>query len=141
MLNDKNVIPSLPALITRLTVGFVFAFGAWSKFQNIDEVIAQFSQTGFPFVAPLTYLVCTIELLAGVLLMIGLFTRIIVVPLIIIEAIAAFTVKAHLMTNLAAALNFTEFLYIWLFLWILVYGPGRFSVDHWRKSSRALLSK
>lgn len=135
MQKHKDIFNDIPALITRLTVGFVFAYGAWSKFQNIDDVITQFNQTGFPFVAPLTYLVCTIELIAGLLLLIGLFARWAVVPLIVIEAIAAFTVKAHLMTSLAIALNLTEFLYIWLFIWILVYGPGRFSVDHWRSQN------
>ena len=135
-INKLSTLNDWPALITRLTVGFVFAYGAWSKFQNINDVITQFNQTGFPFVAPLTYLVCTIELGAGLLLLIGLLTRWVVLPLIIIEAIAAFTVKAHLMTSLATALNLTEFLYIWLFVWIFVYGPGRYSVDHWREKRR-----
>lgn len=135
MLNFKTVLPSLPALITRLAVGFVFAYGAWSKFQNIDAVITQFNQSGLPFVTPLTYLVCTIELVAGVLLIVGLFTRLVVVPLIVIEATAAFAVKGAMATQIATALNFTEFLYVWLFLWLLVHGPGKYSVDYLRELS------
>lgn len=130
MFNFKREVLSIPALVTRLSVGFVFAYGAWDKFQDIDTVIAQFSQTGLPFVAPLTYLVCSIELVAGLLLIVGFLTRWAAGPLIVIELIAAFAVKSHLMTNLANALNLTEFLYTWLFLWLMVFGPGHFSVDH-----------
>lgn len=131
MIGEKKNLSSLPALITRLAVGFVFAYGAWLKFQNIDGVIMQFSQTGWPFVSALVYLVCTLELVLGVLLIIGFLTRWAVVPLMVIEAIAAFTVKSAWATDLAAALNFTEFLYIWLFFWLLVYGPGKYSLDEW----------
>jgi putative oxidoreductase len=134
---SQNTILSLPALVTRLVVGFVFAFGAWTKFQNIENVITQFTQqTGFSFIAPLTYLVCGIELVGGLFLIIGFLTRWTVLPLIAIEAIAIFTVKAHLMTSLAATLNLTETLYILLFFWLFVNGPGRFSLDHlWRSKS------
>ena len=130
MIFSKSTLESLPALITRVIVGFVFAFGAWAKFQNIDQVISQFTQTGLPLVAPLTYLVCTIELLGGLFLMLGLFTRFVTVPLILIEAVAIFTVKAQFITTLAATLNFTECLYIMLFFWLLIKGPGRFSFDY-----------
>ncbi len=133
MFNTNETIKSLPALFTRVAVGYVFAYGAWSKFQNIDLVIEQFSKTGLPFVTPLTYIVCFIEIITGVMLILGFFTRYAVLPLIIIEAIAAFAVKGALNTHLSTALNFTEILYIWLFLWLLVNGAGEFSVDEFLK--------
>ena len=126
----------MPALVTRIIVGFVFAVGAWTKFQNIDQVISQFSQNGLPLVAPLTYFVCTIELLGGLFLMLGLFTRCVTIPLMIIEAVAIFTVKAQFISTLAGTLNFTECLYIMLFFWLLIKGPGKFSLDAiWLKKS------
>lgn len=126
----------LPSLLTRLVVGFVFANGGWNKLQNIDHIITQYSQSGIPYAPTISYLVAFIELIGGVLLILGLFTRICVLPLILIEAIAIFTVKFSQISSLPQMLNFTECLYILLFIGLAINGPGSVSIDHRRHMTK-----
>jgi putative oxidoreductase len=78
------------------------------------------------------YAAGTLELLGGLLLIIGLFSRPVAFILAGEMAIAYF--MAHAPMGLFPVLNAGEaaVLYCWIFLYIAAAGPGPISVDAWR---------
>jgi putative oxidoreductase len=85
---------------------------------------------GIPFPTLNAYMAATTELLGVILLTLGLFTRLISVPLIVVMIVAIMTV--HLTHGFSAGDNGFEIpLYYMLFLSIFAsFGAGKFSLDH-----------
>lgn len=81
----------------------------------------------------------TTELLGAILLALGLFTRLISIPLIFIMLVAIYTV--HLSNGFEAGDNGFEIplYYILMLLTLVVYGAGKISADFFIK--RATFSK
>lgn len=63
----------IASLITRLIIGGIFINAGWMKVTHIDMILGFFSNMNIPPV--LTYIVAYGELVAGVLIVLGLFTR------------------------------------------------------------------
>ncbi|MDP3675053.1 MAG: DoxX family protein, partial [Novosphingobium sp.] len=63
-------------LIMRLIVGYVYMLTGWSKLNNLPQMVQNFTDWGIPFPQLLTPFVSAVECVGGVLLMLGLFTRI-----------------------------------------------------------------
>src|SRR5260370_9492673 len=63
-------------LIMRLIVGYVFMLTGWGKLNNLPQMIQNFTEWGIPFPNILTPFVSGVECFGGILLMLGLFTRI-----------------------------------------------------------------
>lgn len=71
------------------------------------------------------YLTVFAEVFCALLLMLGLFTRLASIPLIIAMAVAAFIVHApDPFSKMELSL-----LYLFIFLMVLLAGPGKYSVD------------
>ena len=61
-------------LILRVIVGVIFIIAGWTKVQGIEQTIGFFAQTGIsPF---WTYAVAYLELLGGLAVLLGFYTRI-----------------------------------------------------------------
>ncbi len=88
---------------------------------------------GLPFIdkmpVGLLYVTGTLELVGGVLITIGLFTR--PVAFILSGFMAAAYFMAHFPMSFFPALNFGEpaLLYCFIFLFIAAAGPGRWAID------------
>ena len=113
--NFLNKLPhfdGIPALLLRLYLAPVFIMAGFSKTQLLDSdvsgfasfmadpnIVAWFGNTewglGLPFPALLANLVILAEFLGGWLLLVGLFTRLISIPLMFTMVIAATTVHAE----------------------------------------------
>ncbi len=119
--------PSL--LLARLAVAYGFYEPAIMKWKNIDSVSEWFTSLGIPFPTLNTYIAATTEITGVVLLTLGLFTRIISIPLIVVMIVAITTV--HLDNGFSAGNNGFEIpLYYMIFLLIfLSFGAGKFSLD------------
>jgi putative oxidoreductase len=82
-----------------------------------------------------------VEFIGGALLLLGLFTRIAAVPLVIVMIVAIISAKWGDIDSLATLLGFEEILYMALFGWLAVAGPGPVSLDHllqrWRAAQPA----
>ena len=120
----------LAPLVARVTVGWVFLGSGWGKLNDLPTVIENFVGWGIPFPAALAPFVSTVEFLGGLLLLLGLFTRLAAVPLMIVMAVAVLTAKWPDIDSLDTLLGFDEMAYLALFLWLAVAGPGLISVDH-----------
>ena len=86
-INDlsKNILQnfqSLSLLLARLAVAYGFFEPAVNKWKDIDGIASWFGTMGIPFPTLNAYMAASTEALGVVLLTIGLFTRIISVPLI-----------------------------------------------------------
>lgn len=121
---------SLSLLAVRLILAYGFYEPAMKKWGNIGNVSAWFETLGIPFPTLNAYMAAGTELLGVVLLALGLFTRLISIPLMIIMVVAIVTV--HLQHGFSAGDNGFEIpLYYMLFLFVLVsHGAGKISVDN-----------
>lgn len=123
-------LKDLPLLSMRLVLAYGFFGPAKMKWQNIHGIADWFREMGLP--APLlnAYLSAGVEAAGVVLLVLGLGVRIIVILLLFVLAVAIKTV--HWTNGFEAGNNGFEIpLYYMIMLFaLLIYGPGRISVDH-----------
>ncbi len=121
---------SLSLLLARIAVAYGFYEPAMMKWNDIHSVAEWFGSMGIPFPLLNAYMAATTETVGVVFLILGLLTRLISLPLIIIMVVAIVTV--HLSNGFSAGSNGFEIpLYYMLFLFIfLSQGAGRFSLDH-----------
>jgi len=129
-----SVLQSPLLLAIRLYWGWQFFQTGLGKLRHIEKVIDFFTSLGIPFPAFNAYFVSSLECVGGVLLMIGLGSRLIALPLF------ADMVVAYITADRAALLSifsdpgkfYASDAYTFLFasLVILVFGPGKISLDH-----------
>jgi putative oxidoreductase len=103
---------------------------AINKWKNMEGIAQWFGSMNYPLPPLNAYLAGTTEALGVVLLLLGLGTRIISVPLIFTMLVAIFTV--HIGNGFAAADNGFEIpLYYLLMLFVVMsYGAGKYSIDY-----------
>ena len=121
---------SIGLFFARLIIAYGFYEPAIGKWNGIENVAAWFGSMGIPFPLLNAYATATIEMLGVVLLTLGLFTRLISIPLIVIMIVAIVTV--HLPHGFSAGENGFEIpLYYMLFLIIFTsFGAGKISIDN-----------
>lgn len=120
----------LALLVARLILAYGFYNPAMRKWADIDAIAIWFGSLGIPLPTLNAYMAATTELLGVILLTLGLFTRLISLPLIVVMIVAIVTV--HLPHGFTAGDNGFEIpLYYMLFLAIFAsFGAGKFSLDH-----------
>jgi putative oxidoreductase len=120
---------SLSLLFARLAVAYGFYEPAMMKWSDIGSVAEWFGSMGIPFPTLNAYMAATTEITGVVLLTLGLLTRLISLPMIVIMIVAILTV--HLGNGFSAGDNGYEIpLYYMIFLLTFVsHGAGRFSLD------------
>ncbi|MFA6598336.1 MAG: DoxX family protein [Ignavibacteriaceae bacterium] len=116
--------------LIRLILAYGFYTTASMKWQNISGVAEWFGELGIPFPTINAYLAATTEAVGVVLLLLGLATRLISIPLIITMIVAIITV--HWQNGFEAGNNGYEIpLYYILFLCgLLIKGSGKYSLDY-----------
>lgn len=119
----------LPPLFARLVVGWVFLWTGWAKLNNLPRMIENFTEWGIPFPQVMTPFVSAVEFGGGLLLLVGLFTRLAATPLVIVMIVAIVAAKLGQIDTLETLLGFEEVAYMALFGWLAVAGPGPVSLD------------
>lgn len=121
---------SFALLLLRVTLAYGFYEPALLKWANFDETMTWFHALHIPFAFLSTLMAASVEIIGVVLLALGLLTRWVALPLMIVMVVAILTV--HLPNGFSVANNGFEIpLYYFLFLAILAtQGAGRFSLDH-----------
>ena len=117
-------------LFARLVVAYGFYEPAMMKWTDIGAIATWFGSIGIPLPTINAYMAATTEIVGVVLLTLGLFTRLISLPLMVVMIVAIVTV--HLPNGFGAGNNGFEIpLYYMLFLAIFAsFGAGKFSLDH-----------
>jgi putative oxidoreductase len=116
-------------LATRLTVGYVFAHSGYGKLTHLDKVIAFFESLHIPAPQLQAPFVAAMEFLCGLAVLLGVATRLVSVPLIVIMLVAIRTARWDDITDLSSLFATAEYLYIVLLFWLITAGPGKISVD------------
>ncbi len=126
----------IPLLLMRLVLAYGFYGPAKMKWSNMHAIGEWFESMGYPFPYVNAYIAGTVEALGVALLILGLGTRLISIPLIFVMLIAIFTV--HLANGFEAGSNGYEIpLYYMIMLFtLLVYGAGKWSIDYFIHKSR-----
>jgi putative oxidoreductase len=129
-----NALQSPLLLFVRLYWGWQFMQDGWGKLHNLPKVIEYFGSLGLPAPGPTAYFVSILELVGGVLLALGLGSRLIAFLLTVNMTVAYITGDREALLSIfsdpdkfSAAAPFT---YLMASLVILIFGPGRFSLDY-----------
>lgn len=119
----------LPLLLIRLTLAYGFYTPARMKWNDINAIGEWFGTIGIPAPYFNAYLAAGTEALGVVLLILGLGTRLISIPLMITMVVAIITV--HFANGFEAGENGYEIplYYLLMLLTLLILGPGKASLD------------
>lgn len=89
--------PSRATIAVRGAVGAVFVVSGLLKFAFENQGPGRFAKIGLPDPAQLAYFVGSVEVVAGTMLIVGLFTRLATIPLMIDMLVAITTTKVPLL--------------------------------------------
>ena len=120
----------LGPLIARITVGWVFLWSGWGKLHNLPAITENFVSWGIPFPQILTPFVSGVEFVGGLLLLLGLMTRISAGALAVTMIVAIKSAKWDQVDSLEALLGFDESSYFAIFAWLAIAGAGALSLDN-----------
>ncbi len=129
-----NACQSPLLLAIRLYWGWQFWLAGWGKITNIPRVVEYFTNLGLPAPHLTAYFIAWLEAIGGILLVLGLGSRLIAVPLAI-DMFVAYVVadRDALLAVFADPDKFTtssSYTFLFASLLILSFGPGFFSLDH-----------
>ena len=120
----------LAPLLLRLVFGYFWAETGWAKLVNHAGFAERFANWGIPFPDLSAYVSGATDLVGGVLLMLGLATRLTTLPMIFNMVIALALVVLPGVSTLDDFVELNEVLYILVLFWLFMAGPGRVSLDH-----------
>jgi putative oxidoreductase len=119
----------IPALLTRLFVGYFFFTSGWSKVHDLATFTSNFQSWGIPDPAFNATLSAYTECIGGALTITGLGMRFVSIPMIINMTVAVLSVKLKEVSGLVDFVNLDEPLYALVYLWLLFGGAGWLSID------------
>jgi putative oxidoreductase len=117
-------------LLMRIFFGGFWVLNGWGKVHDLAGFAQRFAGWGIPDPRLSAALSAYTELVGGVLLLLGLFTRLATLPLIFNMLVAIATVTVKQMHGLSDFILADEPLYVLILFWLLVAGPGKASLDH-----------
>ena len=112
-----------------MSVGLLFLSTGWGKVHSIPKVTGFFQTLGIPAPGLNAVVVAYSELICGSLLVLGLFTRLATVPLIVSMIVAILTAKLADIHGVFDLVGADEFTYLCLLGVLAAVGPGRAALD------------
>jgi len=128
-------------LLVRMLVGCVFLSEGIQKFVFSDSLgVGRFVKIGIPAPEVMAPFVGVVEIVCGVLLLVGLFTQLAAIPLIIDMLVAISTTKIPILLEKGFWAMAHEARVDWCMLlgsvFLLIVGGGRWSLDAFRARRR-----
>ena len=152
LLNPPLTAPPTTILI-RLMAGGVFFWEGVLKFVYVNQGIGRFTKLGMPFPAFTSNFVGGLEIVGGIALILGLGTRLLTIPFVIEMLVAMLSTKPALFLGTSplplppsppqigiwAVLHEirSEYAQLMTCLFLLVAGPGPWSLDAWLRTTSA----
>jgi uncharacterized membrane protein YphA (DoxX/SURF4 family) len=144
LLNPPLTAPR-STVVMRVMVGGVFLSEGILKFVYTNQGVGRFTKLGIPLPDFTATFIGSLEIVGGILLMAGLFTRVIAIPFIIEMVVAILTTKISLYLGTSplplppalpkvgfwAVMHETrsDYAQILTSIFLLVVGPGAWSLD------------
>lgn len=132
-------LQSLFLLWMRLTWGHQLLMTGLGKLASIDKVVQLFISLGIPYAHFQAYVVSYVELIGGILLIIGFASRLIAIPIIVVMITALSTAHAHTLSHFqfifapSKLVHEAPYPFLITALLVFIFGPGRISIDAWLK--------
>lgn len=128
-----NFLQPFFLLAIRLFWGWYFFKAGLDKFGDIHSVAGFFEKIGIPFSLLSAYLAAGIELVGGLLLILGLASRLAAIPLIITMIVALITAYSEkfplLLDDPIKIVELSPFTFLMASATIFIFGPGPYSID------------
>jgi putative oxidoreductase len=144
LVSGANSLQSLFLLLVRLYWGWQFFQTGWGKLHNLPHVIEFFTSLGIPAPALNAYFVSGLECFGGILLAVGLGSRLLALMFVFDMLVAYITAdRAALFSIFSKPDDFyaaAPYTFLMASLIILIFGPGKFALDYvierkWASSS------
>jgi len=120
-------------LVVRLYWGWQLATNGWGKLHNLPRVTEFFASLGLPAPGPTATFVAIFEFVGGILLALGLLSRIAALGITIDMIMAYITAdRAALLSFLSDPGKFyvaDPYTFLFAGLLIVIFGPGKLSLD------------
>jgi putative oxidoreductase len=125
-------------LLIRLAWGWELYESGHGHLQNFDQTLTTFTGWGIPHPRVNLYISAYTEMIGGILIMIGLASRLISIPLFFNFCVAYLTASHLTVVNFfhqdpSVFIDDSAFPFLMMSLTILAFGPGLFSVDAFLK--------
>jgi len=123
------------SILVRLSVGLIFFTQGILKYIDPNWGVLRFARIGFPFPDFTAHFVGTFEIICGFLVLVGLWTRLAAIPLLIINLTAIGTTKIPELFHLKQGFWFmvsdarTDFAMLTGIIFLLIAGGGTWSLD------------
>lgn len=132
-LRAANSLQAPLLLAVRVYWGWQFYVAGVGKLSDISKVVEYFTSLGVPAPAFNAHFIAWLETTGGILLILGLASRLIAVPLLI-DMIVAFVVadREALTSIISEPEKFYKadpFIFLFTSLLVLIFGPGWLSLD------------
>ncbi len=124
----------IPTLFCRTIVGLIFLSEGFQKYLLPGALgTGRFAKIGFSNPSFWVYFTGSFEIICGILILIGLLTRLAAIPLLIIMIVAFVTTKIPILVD-EGFWNFaheyrTDFAMTMLLIYLIIYGGGSRSID------------
>lgn len=132
---SANTLQSPFLLLVRLYWGWQFIETGWGKVNNIEKVTNFFTQLGIPAPGLNAHFIAGLELIGGMLLVLGLASRLIGLMLTVNMLVAYITAdREALFAVISDPDKFTAatpYTFLFASLIVLIFGAGKLSVDAW----------
>lgn len=131
-----NAQPAI-AFITRLVIGYAFVQSGTGKWKHFSNTVAFFASIKIPFPVANAAFIASLECIAGVLLIVGLATRLSSALLSSTMVVALLTadrgafVDAVLGRGDGTITDVVPFVFLLFLAWLVAFGAGRLSIDQW----------
>ena len=121
-------------LAVRLYWGWQFFTAGKGKLMDLPATAGFFKELGIPLPMLNAVMASSTECFGGLLLLLGLASRLTAIPLIITMIVAYLTADMEVVKGIFsdpdAFVSASPFLFLFASLLVLVFGPGVFSIDH-----------
>jgi putative oxidoreductase len=128
-----SYLPDPLLLGIRLYWGWQFFLSGKGKLGNLEGTTEFFAELGLPFAKLNAVMAGSTECFGGLLLLAGLFSRVVSVPLIGTMVVAYLTAHLDVVKTLwsdsDAFVTAAPFLFMFASVIVFTFGPGKFSVD------------
>jgi putative oxidoreductase len=120
-------------LLVRLEWGWQLIESGWGKLHNLDKVTEFFTSLGLPMPGATAVFISSLEFFGGILLALGLFSRVISLMLAVNLIVAYITADREALLAIFSDNDkffaATPFSFLFASLLVLIFGAGKISAD------------